>query len=46
VYLNRHYASDALAGLAIGMACAWLAPRIGRRRASPGPESPQPLPRH
>lgn len=31
VYLNRHYLSDVLAGLAIGMVCAWLAPRIGRR---------------
>lgn len=31
VYLDRHYLSDVLAGLAIGMTCAWLAPRIGRR---------------
>jgi undecaprenyl-diphosphatase len=44
VYLNRHYVSDVLAGLAIGMACAWLAPRILSRRpaAVPAPAEPAP----
>lgn len=39
IYLDRHYLSDVLAGLAIGMTCAWLAPRIGRRwgAAPPAP---------
>ena len=32
VYLNRHYLSDALVGLAIGAACGWLAPRLARLR--------------
>ena len=28
VYLNRHYLSDVVVGLAIGAACGWLAPRL------------------
>ena len=39
MYLNRHYPSDVLAALAIGMACGWLAPRMLRRRAAPEPAS-------
>ena len=35
VYLNRHYLSDVLVGFAIGMACAWLAPRLARRLTRP-----------
>jgi membrane-associated phospholipid phosphatase len=30
VYLNRHYLSDVVAGIAIGAASGWLAPRLGR----------------
>jgi undecaprenyl-diphosphatase len=31
IYLNRHYLSDVLAGIAIGAASGWLAPRIAER---------------
>ena len=42
MYLNRHYPSDVLVGLAIGMACAWLAPRILKwRRATVPAEQPR-----
>jgi membrane-associated phospholipid phosphatase len=37
VYLNRHFASDALCGAIIGVACAWLILRLiaGRRSTTP-----------
>jgi undecaprenyl-diphosphatase len=44
VYLNRHYLTDVLAGLAIGMACAWWAPWFGRRRNAPESARPEPAP--
>ncbi len=37
VYLNRHWASDVIAGAAVGVACAWFAHRFleeRRRRAA------------
>lgn len=44
MYLNRHYLSDVLAGLAIGMACAWLAPQLVRRFSKARPAAPGPSP--
>lgn len=40
MYLNRHYLSDVLVGLAIGMVCAWLAPRLMRLMAPARPVPP------
>ncbi len=40
LYLNRHYLSDVLVGLALGAACAWLAGRmLGLRARGTGAET-------
>ena len=44
VYLNRHYLSDVLVGLAIGAACAWLAPRLARLWTGARPSPPDAAP--
>jgi undecaprenyl-diphosphatase len=43
MYLDRHYLSDVLAGLAIGLACGWLAPRL-LARLRPAIPAPPPRP--
>jgi len=47
IYLDRHYLSDVVVGLAIGAACAWLALRLMRPRggaAREGGPAPPPAP--
>jgi membrane-associated phospholipid phosphatase len=36
MYLNRHYPSDVLVGVALGLLCAWPAALLYRRRAARG----------
>ena len=45
IYLNRHYLSDVVAGVAIGLVCTWLTIRLwprGTSHANSSPEAPRP----